>query len=410
MQEIKGWWLYHGAEVQKFQYDVTARKLVLAPFVDGATGLAFFNEPFAEGVERFVYRCTEIDASPQGNVTPLRLSLRSSLFSLSSPGEKSAPRVGRRLVAKEAKHEQNLGELFQTSMAKVQGEAGAFAILFNRIAQAPAAMQLNFLPVWIYRCTGPFSASYPEGVAWELVESELEGRFTKWNNNNGEVIHVKMQGEVSAATGRLDLSGSQAILEEDEGDGWSDDSSVDLDDFALRLNVDEAVHAPSTAVQLNEVPQCFSHFTYHFSTSKQLVCDLQGVWNSTDGFMLTDPVIHYIASNGKRHCNGATDKGARGVLNFFKTHTCGALCRQLGLVKPPLAPLIKAADDEKARQCVVCVSELRSVRFLPCRHACCCETCASRLKEGQYRCPLCRQSILGIAERGEYLALESTLQ
>ena len=55
---------------------------------------------------------------------------------------------------------------------------------------------------------------------------------------------------------------------------------------------------------------------------------LQGVWNSADGFTLTDPVIHH--HSGSKH-NGATDKGPPGMRSFFTTHTCNALCRRLGL-------------------------------------------------------------------------------
>lgn len=59
----------------------------------------------------------------------------------------------------------------------------------------------------------------------------------------------------------------------------------------------------------------------------------QGVWNSTDGFTLTDPVIHHALGG---HRNGATDKGQAGIHAFFATHTCNALCRQLGLRSGPV--------------------------------------------------------------------------
>lgn len=38
------------------------------------------------------------------------------------------------------------------------------------------------------------------------------------------------------------------------------------------------------------IPQAFSHFTYVSSARRKLVCDLQGVWNQFDGYVLTDPV------------------------------------------------------------------------------------------------------------------------
>ena len=85
------------------------------------------------------------------------------------------------------------------------------------------------------------------------------------------------------------------------------------------------------AIDVNDVPQAFSHFSYESSRGKQLVCDLQGVWNTHDGFVLTDPVVHYVSSTGKRHKNGATDKGLEGVRRFFATHKCCALCKRMAL-------------------------------------------------------------------------------
>ena len=83
--------------------------------------------------------------------------------------------------------------------------------------------------------------------------------------------------------------------------------------------------------QLTDVPQAFSHFSYEHSKGKQLVCDLQGVWNEEDGFVLTDPVVHYVSENSKKHVNGATDKGLEGVRKFFRTHTCDGLCAKMQL-------------------------------------------------------------------------------
>ena len=56
---------------------------------------------------------------------------------------------------------------------------------------------------------------------------------------------------------------------------------------------DEGVDAGADTQRLAELPQCFSYFSFVRSCGKQLVCDLQGVWNADDGFVLTDPVIHY---------------------------------------------------------------------------------------------------------------------
>ena len=139
-----------------------------------------------------------------------------------------------------------------------------------------------------------------------------------------------------------------------------------------------------------------------------------GPAHATDGYVLTDPVIHYVSSRGgRRHRNGATDKGAHGVLNFFKTHKCGALCRRLGLTVPNLDGLAETARVE-ARMCVICMSSPRATRFGPCRHASCCEACADELLRrstagGPPRCPICRDPIRVIVERGQQVALQMTL-
>ena len=143
---------------------------------------------------------------------------------------------------------------------------------------------------------------YSAGKAYVLAEQRLEGHFMKWNNNAGKV-------HVSTAAAKPSLG---AILEGDS------DEEEDDDDAKGEL--------------VNDVPQCFSHFTYFQSNGRQLVCDLQGVWNVVDGFNLTDPVIHYHSERGRRHVNGSTDKGREGMEKFFETHQCGPLCRKLGLV------------------------------------------------------------------------------
>jgi len=43
------------------------------------------------------------------------------------------------------------------------------------------------------------------------------------------------------------------------------------------------------------LPLLATYASYEASEGKQLVCDVQGTWNHEDGFMLTDPVIHYVS-------------------------------------------------------------------------------------------------------------------
>ncbi len=111
-------------------------------------------------------------------------------------------------------------------------------------------------------------------TAWVLVEPELDGKFTKWNNNAGAELRTgcdTAEGAVGSVSLRSTVSKAlDAITEDDE---------------------EEQEEVGSQEVDVGEVPQAFSHFRYVASNGKQLVCDLQGTWNGADGFMLTDPVV-----------------------------------------------------------------------------------------------------------------------
>ena len=90
------------------------------------------------------------------------------------------------------------------------------------------------------------------------------------------------------------------------------------------------------------------------SGGKRLVCDVQGTWNPDDGFLLTDPVVHYISSRDpdRKHKNGATDEGRAGARRFFETHKCNGLCERLRLQRPSddlmCAPVHREAAQKAA--------------------------------------------------------------
>jgi hypothetical protein len=59
----------------------------------------------------------------------------------------------------------------------------------------------------------------------------------------------------------------------------------------------------------------------------------------------------------------------------------------------------------------ICMDQPRGTRFGPCRHASCCESCAERLlTDFQARCPICRERVVTILERGPQVAMQLTLQ
>lgn len=96
-----------------------------------------FGRKFAEGAERFAFRCTEI-FTPEGDTHDL---------------PSSAVAKGPRLVAKETiYHEQLLDAKFHRTMARVQAEAQHLAGIFNgRIgAKRNPAWQVNFVECAVY--------------------------------------------------------------------------------------------------------------------------------------------------------------------------------------------------------------------------------------------------------------------
>jgi hypothetical protein len=97
---------------------------------------------------------------------------------------------------------------------------------------------------------------------WAVMEPLLEGTYVKYNDNNGGVF---------AQEGRV-----------------------------------------------RETPQAFSHFTYLTTKHQWLVCDLQGV-----GDVFTDPQVH---TDTRDRCPVPGNRGMEGIVDFFKTHKCSALC------------------------------------------------------------------------------------
>lgn len=67
--------------------------------------------------------------------------------------------------------------------------------------------------------------------------------------------------------------------------------------------------------------QALSHFSYHVSGGRTLVCDLQGGFYN-DHAVVTNPVI---CSTTRSY--GSTDMGEKGISNFFYRHACNEYCR-----------------------------------------------------------------------------------
>ncbi|PNW84737.1 hypothetical protein CHLRE_03g156650v5 [Chlamydomonas reinhardtii] len=285
------------------------------PHAEIQLGVAHGRNWFSEGAERVVFQCTEV---------------------VSVDGGATAHAIGPRLVAKQSRHEEQVFEpKFHRTFCRTQGEAAELAALFNRRLARGPAWQVHFLPCYVYKIIDGYYAYSKGGQLEILVEQELEGRFTKWNNNAGGVSQgrsglassVRNNTAPQQARPANNATALGAIAEDDEvEDGDGEERDNDDDDGEEEEDV-------NNGGSIDGVPQAFSHFTWDCTGGQKLVCDLQGVWNSTDGFTLTDPVIHHALGG---HRNGATDKGQAGIHAFFATHTCNALCRQLGLRSGPV--------------------------------------------------------------------------
>ena len=123
------------------------------------------------------------------------------------------------------------------------------------------------------------------GFRYLSAEPFMQGKFTKFNGNNGYIFNPRNQPALSC-----------------EKDGRK---SIAL---------------------YNDLAQAFSHWTYQYTLACRehvLVCDIQG-----DGCTYTDPTI----CSGKREsCYGKSNMGVKGFENFFRTHKCNDICRKLKL-------------------------------------------------------------------------------
>mmetsp|Transcript_70230 Transcript_70230/g.139081 ORF Transcript_70230/g.139081 Transcript_70230/m.139081 type:complete len:673 (+) Transcript_70230:56-2074(+) len=174
------------------------------------------------------------------------------------------------------------------------------------------------------------------GSAYFVAEQRLDGKFTKFNGNNGFV-----------------------------NEGAAD----------------------------TEIMQAFSHYSFIKTNGMFMVVDLQGVVDKGQ-YLLTDPQVH----SRDRLSYGRGDLGFEGIKGFFETHKCGRTCRALDLPGKQAA-LLKSLELQKDRRCQLCVDAPSKTSFKPCGHSVACRTCALRLFEtNRPSCPICRQLVTDFEE------------
>ena len=278
----------------------------------GAAGVAMHKDVFGEGAERMVRRFQHVNVRNEF--------------------------VGEALVAKEGRFEGDFGQGkdFHATFCKTQATAQEHAIAFNKkleelssdnnhLASLP---RIQFLECSVFIVLSTNSIR-PAGV---LVEKMLDDtRYQKWNSNNGFVDGLKAAAQrqpkkiSTSFTPTLD-----PVYEFEEAEEEAEEDVVDAS--ARRGNPLYTVQHGSRTTAASDMPQVFSHFSYWNSQRKMLVCDLQGVLDDSTTppvFELTDPVIHKYSESGRKNVYGRTDRGKKGIDDFWKTHVCTSLCHLL---------------------------------------------------------------------------------
>jgi hypothetical protein len=218
-----------------------------------------------------------------------------------------------------------------------------------------------------------------------LVEPMIEGKYRKFNTNNGKIgaiattrileSDVGDTGAISRKTvdsllhrgaqenekisAEKTLVDNLHVIEEGSEDEYSDSDKEEGEEkthvpdvfhqgknsgFVDQLVAESADLAPSDQLY-GKIPdeyfaQAFSHYSYVRSGGQLMVVDLQGVLkvnkDKTREFVFTDPAIHKrkraMGNAFLRQLNlGRTNRGREGMDDFWNTHICSDACRVLGL-------------------------------------------------------------------------------
>lgn len=275
--------------------------------------IALAKAAFGEGAERFAFRFFEL-ASDRKTI------------------------VGRPLVAKESRlvlvdgggvGDEEARKQFVRTFCSTQQLARRLADEFNKKMEETRRVSADTPLVRFLDCSIYEIVDKNTGKSSVLVEEKLDHtKWHKWNSNNGYVEGMKevpkarhdagytLGGTTGVTTFNLD-----AIVEGSEDEEESDEEE------------DSPKQLVPIRFSTSEVAQAFSHFTYQATGRKRLVCDLQGVFDEKDNVLrFSDPVIHYHnpARIDRRCVHGQTDRGEKGVRQFFETHNDGHhghLCR-----------------------------------------------------------------------------------
>ena len=173
------------------------------------------------------------------------------------------------IVLKENKDEIELKRYLESYHAHIT--AMVYAAMFNN-EKPPDVENLQFVSPSLF-------LTKMSDSKWKcfFVEPYIKGDFKKFNNNGGYVFKAPSEMELAS--------------------------------------------------RISDALQAFSHYSWHKSQHKILVCDLQGVMTEK-GALLTDPSIHSCTED---LFYGSTDLQSPGMDTFFTSHKCNRVCKAMKL-------------------------------------------------------------------------------
>ena len=211
---------------------------------------------------------------------------------------------GPKLVAKESRHVLNKSQYgkqlkFHKTFMRTQAIASEMATKFNNDIDALEDMYNNNSS-WVKTVRSLPRIDFLEPYVTELwddrgeaeyylIEPFLEGRYTKFNSNNGFVQPGQDEESKSDFSGHDVIDIFSKMKKTSSGLGMIEECD-EIDD--------DEISAQESLFDLKDeyFPQAFSHYTYAKSKKRLMVVDLQGVLDKKlDGrksYNLTDPVIH----------------------------------------------------------------------------------------------------------------------
>ena len=319
--------------------------------------IAFKEKIFGEGAERMVRKVRFLDS--QGHFTGDPMVAKESRFIGQSLfpyfDDASATVFSFQSLFSLENHGNKQQKDYHVNFMRTQNISAGFAKQFNdsldnlpgyfKNLNAYSRKLLDDLPriVFIEPMVVEVNNGSHRQQKYYLIEKLLEGEYKKFNSNNG---YICQEARVDNSEDQIDLFGKMinnlnlgAINEGDEDEDSEYESDTDEEDDGL---FDPNETAPISGrynfkdLKSYHIPQAFSHFSFTKSRKKLIVVDLQGVLTLTKerkhAFELTDPVIHRRNKNNRRKENyGRTDRGKKGINDFFRTHKCNEVCRLLGL-------------------------------------------------------------------------------